>query len=288
MFVSEQDKRLNGILDMIGRIAALDFSKSLPTSDQHDMFDAIALGLNMLSEELSANVVEKAKLDLVNSKLEKFAYTTAHDLKSPINSITGLLALLEANINPEEKSDAFLYISKLKTVTEQMKSLVEGILAYSRAGALEIEKEKLDLNTVIKEIAETEAADAEIQILNQLPVIHFNRLALYQVVRNLVGNAVKYCDKNICKIVVQMEERDVEYQIKISDNGPGIARENQELIFRLFNKVDIKGKVDSHGIGLATVKRILEDSGGKIWVESVLGKGATFYFTLKKEHAEEK
>src|SRR5437762_11270853 len=88
---SENSKRLNNILDMIGRIASLDFSKTLQTSDKNDIIDAISLGLNMLGEELSSNVVEKTKLDEVNGKLKKFAYTTAHDLKSPLNSIIGLV-----------------------------------------------------------------------------------------------------------------------------------------------------------------------------------------------------
>ena len=280
----EHNQRLNDILDMIGRIAALDFSRSLPTSDKHDMIDAIALGLNMLSEELNANVVEKAKLDFVNSKLEKFAYTTAHDLKSPLNSITGLLSLLEDKISPEPSSEASLYISKLKNTTEQMKSLVEGILIYSKAGAHEIEQEEIDLNKAFKEIIEIDhiSNDADIRIAGALPLVFFNRSAIAQIIRNLLSNAVKYSDKDVCKIVVQARELENHYQITISDNGPGIALENQEVIFKLFNKIDTTANVNSHGIGLATVKSILEASGERIWVESTLGEGATFHFTLKK------
>lgn len=280
----EHNKRLNDILDMIGRIAALDFSKTLPTSDKNDMVDAIALGLNMLSEELNVNVVEKAKLDFVNSKLEKFAYTTAHDLKSPLNSITGLLSLLEDSIKPDETSDVYLYIAKLKKTTEQMKNLVEGILIYSKASAHEIEQEKIDLNKAFNEIIEIDhiSNDADIRIVGSLPIVFFSRSTIYQVIRNLLSNAVKYSDKDVCKIVVQAKEMEDHYQIMVSDNGPGIALENQDIIFKLFNTIDTTAKVDSHGIGLATVKSILEASGERIWVESTLGEGATFYFTLKK------
>lgn len=282
----DQNERLNDILDMIGRIAALDFSRSLTTSDKNDMIDAIALGLNMLSEELNSNVVEKAKLDLVNSKLEKFAYTTAHDLRSPLNSITGLLSLLEDSINPDASSEVALFISKLKITTEKMKSLVEGILIYSKAGANEIVQEEIDLAQAFKEIIEIDdiSKKAEIHIIHPLPIVFFNRSSLYQVIRNLLTNSVKHSDKDDCKITVQAKEKEDHYQIIIADNGPGIALENQAIIFKLFNKVDATTttNVDSHGIGLATVKSLLEDRGERIWVESVKGEGATFYFTIKK------
>jgi signal transduction histidine kinase len=248
------------------------------------MIDAIALGLNMLSEELNIKVVEKEKLDLVNKKLEKFAYTTAHDLKSPLNSITGLLSLLEDSINPDASSEVALFISKLKVTTEKMKSLVEGILLYSKAGTDEIVHEVIQLTKAFNEIIEIDQISnkAEIQIIEPLPVVFFNPSSLYQVIRNLLGNAIKYSDKEVCKIVVQAKEREDHYQIMVTDNGPGIALENQEIIFKLFNKIDATANVDSHGIGLATIKSLLEDSGERIWVESTLGEGATFYFTLKK------
>ena len=274
----DHNERLNDILDMIGRIAALDFSRSLTITDKNDMIDAIALGLNMLSEELNANVVEKAKL-------EKFAYTTAHDLRSPLNSITGLLSLLESSIHPDASAEVSLYLSKLKITTEKMKSLVEGILIYSKAGADEIDLEEIDLNQAFKEIIEIDniSGEAEININSPLPNVFFNRSSLFQVIRNLLGNAVKYSDKEVCKIWVKAKEMENQYQIMISDNGPGIAMENQEEIFKLFNKVDPTTEVDSHGIGLATIKSLLEDSGERIWVESTVGEGATFHFTIKKK-----
>ncbi len=119
------------------------------------MIDAISLGLNMLSEELNSNVVEKSKLDEVNRKLEKFAYTTAHDLKSPLNAITGLVFLLELTLNPNESSEAGQYITRLKHTTEQMKNLVHGILNYSKADMASVAREEMDLNVVLKEIVDT-------------------------------------------------------------------------------------------------------------------------------------
>ncbi len=281
----DNDKRLNDILEMIGRVAALDFSKTLPISEKNDMIDAIGLGLNMLSEELNTNVGERSKLDTVNSKLEKFAYTTAHDLRAPLNSITGLVTLLELTLNPAEDSEVNKYIMQLKKTTDQMKNLVHGILEYSKTDTASIEEQEIDLNEVIEEIIEIDQLldSAVIKIESVLPAVVFNRAAMDQVIRNLLNNAIKYSDKKKCEIIIRTKEADKHFLICISDNGPGIAREYQEKIFELFNKVESESKVDSHGIGLATVKSVLESVGERIWVESTVNEGATFCFTLKKE-----
>jgi len=280
----ENDKRLNEILDMIGRVAALDFSTMLQTSDKNDMIDAIALGLNMLSEELNANVVERSKLDDVNCKLEKFAYTAAHDLKSPLNSINGLVTLLEHSISTGQLKDVEHCIALLKTTTEKMKSLVQGILDYSKADATHIDTTEVDLNAVLKEVIETDqlTTRADIKIVGTLPCATFNRPAMEQIIRNLLNNAIKYSDKELCQIVVRARDRGEQYQISVTDNGPGIPTENHERIFDLFHKSGSGPRSDSQGIGLATVKSILDAFGEKIWVESEVGKGATFCFTLRK------
>lgn len=281
---SENSKRLNDILDMIGRIAALDFTIVLSPSEKNDTIDAISLGLNMLSEELNSNVIEKTKLDEVNDKLEKFAYTTAHDLRSPLHSIEGLATLLEMSLSSDKKSEVHQYISKLREITKQMKNLISGILNYSKISTKEIKKEKLDLNEIVNEIISVDgiSSRAEIRIGNTLPSVLFNRSSIVQIFRNLFDNSIKYSDKEICTIVIQAKEMSDHYEVSVSDNGPGIAFENCEKIFALFTKIGSGCESESHGIGLATVRRVLETDGGKIWVESILGKGASFIFTIKK------
>lgn len=281
----EDDKRLNDILEMIGRVAALDFSETLQISDKNDMIDAIALGLNMLSEELQSNVVEKSKLDEVNSKLKKFAYSTAHDLKSPLNSFTGLINLIEIAIKPIKDSDEYLYVEAMRKTNEKMKNLVHGILEYSLTDTASIVKEEIDLQQLISDIIETDQLtdSAEIIFLNELPKIPIYKPAIEQVIRNLLSNAVKYSDKEKCIIKIQSEEMGNHTQLSIADNGRGIAKSHQEEIFKLFNRIDRSINKESQGIGLATVKNILENFGEKIWVQSSPGEGATFYFTLKHE-----
>lgn len=280
----EDDKRLNDILEMIGRIAALDFSDPLHVGNGNDMIDAIALGLNMLSEELSTNVVEKSKLDTVNRKLEKFAFTTAHDLRSPLNSITGLVTLLELNLDRKNNKEVFEYIDRIKNITDQMKNLVQGILDYSLASS-ELEKESLDIHSIVNDIMEVDQLTslATVRFECELPLVVFNRSIMQQVIRNLLGNAVKYSDKEVCNITLQCEENQDHVLFSISDNGPGIPKEYHEKIFQLFNKIDSTTKVDSHGIGLATVKAVLEATGEKIWVKSEMGRGSTFYFTISTQ-----
>ncbi|MBA4056265.1 MAG: hypothetical protein C0490_16235 [Marivirga sp.] len=269
---------------MIGSIASLDFSKELVTSEQNDMVDAIALGLNMLSEELNVQVVNKARLDEVNSKLEKFAYTTAHDLKSPLNSQYGLLQLLELSIGPGN-ADAQEYIDKLKLVNRRMKGLVEGILAYSVTHFRDVAKEPVDWHLLLREVMEVDSVltSADVEIRGTLPVLPFNKTAATQIVRNLLDNAIKYCDKKRCKITIEAQPFETHYQFSFRDNGPGISHENQEKIFELFNQIEPSYKATSVGIGLATVKGVLDAAGERIWLESAIGEGASFIFTIAKK-----
>jgi signal transduction histidine kinase len=283
MLSVDDDSRITNILDMIGSIASLDFSRQIETSDRHDVLDAIALGLNMLSEELNVRVVDKAKLDEVNAKLEKFAYTTAHDLKSPLNSQYGLLQLLELSLDPGNR-EAREYIGRLQTVNEKMKSLVEGILAYSVAHLKDVTREEVDWHDILNEVIEVDSVSnhADVEVTGKLPVTYFNRTAGIQVIRNLLDNAIKYSNKQRCKILIDVNSQDDCYQISVTDNGPGIPVEHQEKIFVLFNQVEPSLKASSVGIGLATVKGIIEAHGERIWLKSKPGEGASFIFTISK------
>lgn len=280
----DNEQRLSDILDMIGSMASLDFSRVLKVSDRNDMIDAIALGLNMLSEELNAQMVARASLDELNDRLEQFAHTTAHDLKSPLNNQSGLLMILELTLKPEKGSEVETCINKLKLMNEKMKSLVEGILAYSVVQAREITKERINLNELLREVMELDdvAGRADVVVEGTLPDIFYNRTSSIQIIRNLLDNAIKYSDKNRCKITISAKDLGTHHQITFKDNGLGIESKYHDKIFELFNKIEPSYKAGSVGVGLATVKRIVETGGGRIWVESELGKGASFHFTLPK------
>lgn len=167
-----------------------------------------------------------------------------------------------------------------------MKTLVQGILDYSRADAAHIDMTELDLNATLKEVIEVDqlSSVADIKMVGALPNVFFNRSALDQIVRNLLNNAVKHATDEICQIVIRCKDKGDHYQISVSDNGPGIPPQYHERIFELFHTGGVESNSESHGIGLATVKSILDSFGERIWVESSVGSGATFYFTLKKHH----
>ncbi|MCX2743913.1 HAMP domain-containing sensor histidine kinase [Mangrovivirga sp. M17] len=276
-----KDERLSQILEMIERIAALDLDHKLPVSKNNDRLDAISLGLNMLSEELKDNTVEKEQLDKTNKKLEQFAYSTAHDLKSPLNSLSGLVYLL-ANTVSEENSDAQDIIVKIASTVDKMKNLVHGILEYSVVADPTELKSEVNLKEIVNEIIETDRYEDNITIRvdHFEKKIEFNRTILLRILRNLISNAVKYCDKPNCEIKIKVTEKENKAVISVIDNGPGIPFDEKDKIFELFHKYDPEGTHESQGIGLATVKNLLQSTGEDIWVESKEGKGSNFYFTI--------
>lgn len=282
---SENDQRLTDILNMIGRMAALDFTRELDYSKKHDMLDAIALGLNMLSEELSSQMVEKRELQEVNKRLEKFAFTTAHDLKSPLNSQIGLLQLIELSIDPTDNPEVGEYIQRLKLVNEKMRSLVEGILLHSVRHYKMGQRETVDFNEVLKEIIVTDnlTVKANIILESELPRISFHWSSAIQVFRNILDNAIKYNDKEQCEIRVGGSETPHFHVIWIKDNGPGIEKEYHDKIFDLFKQVNASTDTQTVGIGLATVKNLMDGCGGKVIIESELGKGCSFVLHIPKD-----
>lgn len=281
---NQDEQRLLAILEMISNIAALDFGRELTTSGKNDMIDAIAIGLNMLSEELNSQVVSKEKLNEINNKLEKFAFTTAHDLKSPLNSQSSIIYLLNNAVSNDNKEHIKLYVELVEKVNNDMKKLVQGILEHSIKAAEDIEVELIDFNLILENLLSTDNIKplADVIIEDTLPVVKFNKSMAIQIIRNLLDNAIKYCDKERCKIKITCKETYNQYELEFKDNGPGIAKEKQVEIFELFKKSDSMSSEKSSGIGLSTVKNIVESYGGRIWVNSIPKEGASFIFTINK------
>lgn len=277
-------ERLEDILDMIAKLASLDFSTELPVSGNQDMIDAISLGLNMLGEELNVQVVARARLDELNEKLEKFAYTTAHDLKSPLNSQAGLLNILEHTIDIDKNPDTKEIVDRLKLMNEKMQNLVFEILEYSRLNSSHLKLEPVDLQQILDEVIELDGVQehAHVQVEKKLPHVLLNITLGIQIFRNLLDNAIKYNDKKQCLITINYRQLKNKIEISISDNGPGIDPEHCHQIFKLFEQGSSELTKGSLGIGLATVKNIVKVAGGSIRVESELGNGANFILTLKQ------
>jgi light-regulated signal transduction histidine kinase (bacteriophytochrome) len=176
-------------------------------------------------------------------------------------------------------------ISLLVNRTNRMHNLIEGLLDYSRIGRIEEHNGRVDLNQLIERVAGLfEAVDhIQLSIENQFPVVVGSRIRIEQVFQNLLDNAYKFMDKKPGKISIRCEENQREWVFSVEDNGPGIASDYHQKIFQMFQTLHSWDELESTGIGLALVKKIVEGWNGRLWVESKPGKGSTFFFTIPKE-----
>lgn len=223
------------------------------------------------------------QLESINKNLEQFAHTVSHDLKSPLNNAKGLVTIIETTLGDNMSDEVKEYLGLLNKTNDKMRSLIDGILQYSKASGRDTNLERIDLEPFIREVADTLTAkgDARFVFKNKLPEISYNGTVLRQVISNLLSNAIKFNDKKQCIVEFSSAMDDHYYHISVSDNGPGVAKEHQENMFKLFNKVNQDKTKDSSGVGLATVKKIINEAGGNIWVDSKPGFGTKFTFTVR-------
>jgi len=255
------------------------------------LFDALQLELSehkITQERLLESVQE---LESKNAELENFTYTVSHDLKSPIVTISGFLGFLESDIQKGDYDKVPKTISRIREATKKMEQLLNELLELSRIGRLVNPPKEIPFGRLVDETLEI--VDGQLRekqvIVNveaDFPVVHVDQIRVVEAIQNLVTNAIKFMgEQEKPTINIGMKTINAEKVFFVKDNGMGIAPEHHERIFGLFNKLDPYS--DGTGIGLALVKRIIEVHGGKIWVESELGKGTTFYFTLKEINSEE-
>lgn len=225
-------------------------------------------------------------LEATNRELDQFAYVTSHDLKAPLRGIASLAEWLEEDLAPHLDGGARKKLDLMRGRVRRMEGLIEGILAYSRAGRAGGPREQVDVGRLVLEIAEllTPAPPAAILAGPGLPVLTTERVALEQVLMNLISNALKHAgrpDAVVAVDVVDAEDGE-RHEFRVRDNGPGIAPEFRDRIWVIFQTLQARDKVESTGIGLAIVKKIVETRGGRAWVEAAPGGGSTFAFTWPK------
>lgn len=229
-----------------------------------------------------------SELEVSNRELENFAFVASHDLQEPLRMVIGFLNLLEKRMRAELNDTAKEYIHFAVDGANRMKELINELLEYSRAG---FNKEKFtdtDLNEVLGYINKVlkNVITQKMAIVNilQLPVVKVNKTLITELFLNLINNALKFSGTNDPVIEVGYTEEKDKYLFYVKDNGIGISPENFEKIFGLFQRLHGKTEYAGAGIGLALCKKIVELHKGKIWLESEVGKGSTFYFTLPHNH----
>ena len=222
------------------------------------------------------------KLEKSNEELQEYAHIVSHDLKSPLRSIDALVSWIKED-NKDHLDAASLQNFKLiETTLEKMEDLISSILTYSSIDFDSVKKETVDLNLILEDLNKTLIVPKHItiKVKTKLPKVKGFKTKLEQLFQNLIGNAIKFMDKEKGLIEINVKENPSYYEFSIKDNGIGIDKKYHEKIFKIFNSLN--KRKDSTGIGLSIVKKIIDLHNGEIWLDSVVGEFTTFYFTLKK------
>lgn len=244
--------------------------------------------LEISSQELlQANAEMRAvseELARSNADLEQFAYVASHDLREPLRMIASYLQLLERRYRDHLDENANEYLHFAVDGAKRMQRLIDGLLAFSRAGRQGQPFAATDLNRLLDQVCHDlrfAIADAQAAVRRDtLPIIHCDAMQVGQVFQNLIGNALKFRNRHRIEIKIAASSIGSAWRFEISDNGIGFEPEQCERIFALFQRLHSQSEYPGTGLGLAICKKIVERHGGEIGARSAPGQGACFYFTI--------
>jgi signal transduction histidine kinase len=266
-------------------------------SDKPGVFSRVDTTALQTMADLVANAIENARLftervslnkelELQNEELERFTYTVSHDLRSPLVTIRGFLGYLRQAAETGDLEHFDKDLDRISKAVDKMQALLNDLLELSRVGRVVNPPEDVSFEEIVRETADLlsgqlEAGNVRLNIADNLPRVHVDNLRISEVIQNLISNAAKFMGEQsnpTIEIGMQGTDTDENPIFFVRDNGIGIDQKFHEKIFGLFNRLD--PAIEGTGIGLTLVKRIIEIHGGRIWLESELGKGTTFLFTL--------
>ena len=243
-----------------------------------------AIGMSSIMRDITELKRRGAELERSIAELEQFAYVASHDLQEPLRIVANFTQLLADRYRGrlDERADRYLHFAS--DGARRMQRLVSGLLAYARLGSQGGPLAPVDVDAVLRQV------DSDLRPMLQesgvsveygpLPVVLADEMQLGQVFQNLISNAVKFRSDRAPRVTITAEPRGQDWVFAVADNGIGIDRQHADRIFQMFQRLHGRDAYEGSGIGLAVVKRIVERHGGRIWLESTPGEGATFRFTL--------
>jgi signal transduction histidine kinase len=243
--------------------------------------------LNSLTREVVERRKAEERLARAHRELQDFVYTIAHDLKAPTGGIQTVLQLILSEcpdaLGQETKEQIHLVSSRVR----RMRNLIDGMMEYADSAGPESEKTLIDMNAVVEEVIKSVAPPPSIRITvdDELPKILFPRARAFHILQNLVANAVEYIDKPRGFVRIGCTGENGFWKFSVSDNGPGIEEKDLDRVFRAFQVGAKQGAYERVGLGLTLVSKIIDAGGGQIWVESKVGTGTTFWFTIPRDSA---
>jgi signal transduction histidine kinase len=273
----------------LGTLCVIDSKPKVLSASQIEALKSLAKLVERLleSRKKSFELEEiQTQLQLQKSQTEEITFTIAHDLKNPLDSIQGFLELLQQDPDTSLGNEALQYIDYAKQSTQKMTGLIYEILAFAKLSAMDKKSQTVDIGPIIKSIVDlnlpiVKSENIKIEYPDSA-VLKTSKMLVSIVLRNLVGNAIKYrSEERPLEIIVKVQDHLKEWVISVSDNGKGIQEQNMEKVFRPFYREN-KNSDTGVGMGLAICKKIIQNLGGRLDVESSYGKGSTFSFTILK------
>jgi len=238
--------------------------------------------LERLNKDLELTIQE---LERSNQQLRDFAHMTAHDLKTPLRGIATLAQWLSNDYSDKFDEPGKKQVKLLVARAQRISTMVDGILRFCQITPAVAKERMVDLNTVLTEVIRqiNPPENFEIIVENHLPCVICQKKYMVQVFQSLLENAIKYIDRPDGRIKVSCVGQDSLWKFTVADNGPGIEQRYFKKIFQMFQRLSPRDEIESAGMGLSFVKKIVEMYGGQIWVRSKPGEGSAFLFTLPKQ-----
>ena len=292
-------QELHNGAELIGH-GNLDYRLNIKTGDE---IEELAEGFNRMAGELKGlytnlenKVTERTAqlaeandaLGRTNKELDDFTYIVSHDLKEPLRGVKAFAKLLIEDYSGKLDNEGKEYLKTISDSSARMTRLIEDLLNLSRIGRQKNIEPNIDLNELLSDVKKNlvyalEERKVDLNVKPDFPKVTCDKIRISEVFSNLVSNAIKYTKKDIRPVIeIGWSDKKDLYEFYVKDNGIGIEKQYYDKIFQIFQRLHAKGEYEGTGAGLTIVKKIVENHGGKIWVESEVGKGSVFYFSLPK------